>query len=309
MESASNNKQSTNKIMAKISKEFKIGIAFIIAMFLLYYGISFLKGVNIFKPSDSFIVVFDDITGMTISSPVTLNGFQIGLVSSMELDPKNQGRVITYLNMNKGVKIPKNSKLYLDVSMLGTATLILEPNTYVDEYISYNDTIHGIRKKGLMDAAGDLGPQVGVLIPKIDSILTGIQLLVSNPALAQSLENVNQITSDLTKSTKQMNAIMTKLNQDMPTITGNLASMSNDLSGFSKKVNSLDLESTYQSIDSTMKNIHLLSSKMATKDNSLGLLLNDRQMYDSINTTINNASLLLKDVKENPQRYINVKVF
>lgn len=295
--------------MAKISKEFKIGIAFIIAMFLLYYGISFLKGVNIFKPSDTYMVVFDDVTGLTISSPVTLNGFQIGLVSSMELDTKNPGRVITYLNMNKGVKIQKNSKMSLDVSMLGSATLILEPNIYVNEYISYDDTIMGIRKKGLMDAAGDLAPQIGQLVPKIDSILTGIQLLVSNPALAQSLENVNQITADLSKSTKQMNILMTKLNQDIPTITGNLASMSNDLSGVSKKVNAMDLQGTYQSLDSTMKNIQHLSSKMAAKDNSLGLLLNDRQMYDSINTTINNASLLLKDVKENPQRYINVKVF
>lgn len=295
--------------MGKISKEFKIGIAFIIAMFLLYYGISFLKGVNIFKPSDTYMVVFDDVTGLTISSPVTLNGFQIGLVSSMELDTKNPGRVITYLNMNKGVKIQKNSKMSLDVSMLGSATLILEPNIYVNEYISYDDTIMGIRKKGLMDAAGDLAPQIGQLVPKIDSILTGIQLLVSNPALAQSLENVNQITADLSKSTKQMNILMTKFNQDIPTITGNLASMSNDLSGVSKKVNAMDLQGTYQSLDSTMKNIQHLSSKMAAKDNSLGLLLNDRQMYDSINTTINNASLLLKDVKENPQRYINVKVF
>lgn len=295
--------------MAKISKEFKIGIAFILALFLLYYGISFLKGVNVFKQSDEFMVVFDDVTGLTVSSPVTLNGFQVGLVSSMELDSKNPGRVITYLNMNKGVKIPKNSKMHLDVSMLGSATIIFEPNTYVDEYISAEDTIIGIRKKGLMDAAGDLAPQIGQLIPKIDSILTGVQLLVTNPALAQSLENVNQITADLSKSTKQMNILVTKLNQDIPTVTGNLASMSNDLSSVSKKVNSMDIQGTFQSVDSTMKNIQYLSSKMTTKDNSLGLLLNDRQMYDSINTTINNASLLLKDVKENPQRYINVKVF
>ncbi len=295
--------------MAKVSKEFKIGIAFIVAMFLLYYGISFLKGINIFKPSNEYMVVFNDVTGLTISSPVTLNGVPVGLVSSMELDPNDARRVVVYLNMSKGIEIPKNSKMNLDVSMLGSATIILEPNLLTREYMSPHDTIMGFRKKGLMDTAGDLAPQIGQLLPKIDTILTNIQVLTSNPALAQSLENVNQITSDLSKSTKQMNMLMTKLNKDIPTISGNLASVSGDLSDVSKKVNSMDIQATYQSIDSTMKNLEYLSSKLNSKDGSLGLLLNDRQLYDSINSVMNNASLLLKDVKENPQRYINVKVF
>lgn len=295
--------------MAKVSKEFKIGIAFIIAMFLLYYGISFLKGINIFKPSNEYMVVFNDVTGLTISSPVTLNGVQVGLVSSMELDENNQSQVIVYLNMNKNLRIPKNSKINMDVSMLGSSTLILEPNTQSQDYISTQDTIAGFRKKGLMDAAGDLAPQIGQLLPKIDTILTNIQALTASPALAQSLDNVNQITADLSKSTKQMNMLMTKLNNDIPAISGNLASVSNDLSNVSKKVNTMDIEGTFQSIDATMKNLELLSSKMNSKDGSLGLLLNDKQLYDSINGVMNNASLLLKDVKENPQRYINVKVF
>ena len=75
--------------MDKVSKEVKIGIAFVIAIFLLYYGISFLKGINIFKSSNSYIVVFDDVTGLTQATPVTLNGFKVGLVSSMKLDPND----------------------------------------------------------------------------------------------------------------------------------------------------------------------------------------------------------------------------
>lgn len=295
--------------MAKVSKEFKIGIAFLIAIFLLYYGISFLRGVNIFKASSEYMVVFDDVSGLAISSPVTMNGYQVGLVSTMSLDPNKPGRVVTYLNMNKDIKIPRNGKMYLDVSMLGSATIILEADFKTEDFISTSDTIIGIRKKGLMDAAGDLTPQIGQLVPKIDSILTGIQLLVTNPALNQSMENINAITGDLAKSTKQMNALLAKLNKDVPVITGNLATVSNDFAGVSKQVSAMDLHSTYRSVDSTMKNIHYLSSKLTAKDNSLGLLLNDRQLYDSINSTIGNASLLLKDVKENPQKYINVKVF
>lgn len=295
--------------MDKISKEVKIGLAFLIAIFVLYYGINFLKGINVFKPSNSHIVVFEDVAGLTRSTPVTLNGYQVGLVYSMELDPHNSNRVIAYLNMDKGVNIPKGSKMYLDVSVLGSATIMLEMNPYTKEHIAAEDTIIGLRKKGMMDAAGDMVPQITQLIPKIDSILTGIQTLVNNPALNQSLTNVNQITEDLAKSTKQLNLMMATLNKDVPAITGNLNGMSKDLSGLSKQLNKMDLVSTYQSVDSTMKNIQYLSTKMTAKDNSIGLLLNDRQLYDSLTSTMGNASLLLKDVKENPSRYINVKVF
>lgn len=295
--------------MDKVSKEVKIGVAFVIAIFLLYYGISFLKGINIFKSSNSYIVVFEDVTGLTQATPVTLNGFKVGLVSSMKLDPNDPKRVIAYLDMDKGMKLTKDSKMSLDVSVLGSATIILEKNPYTKEYISSSDTIIGARKKGMMDAADTMVPQIQQLLPKIDSILTGIQTLVNSPALTQSLSDVNQITGDLAKSTKQLNSMMGTLNRDVPTITNNLSKMSTDLSGVSNQLNQVDLAATFKSVDSTMKNIEDLSSKLNSKESSLGLLLNDRQLYDSINGTISNASLLLKDVRQNPSKYINVKVF
>ena len=295
--------------MSKVSKEVKIGIAFVIAIFLLYYGISFLKGFNIFKSSNTYMVVFDDVSGLTQATPVTINGFQVGLVSSMKMDPNNLNRVVAYVNMDKGLKIPKGSKMSLDVSMLGSATIIMETNPYTTEYISNSDTIIGDRKKGMMDAAGAMVPQIQNLLPKIDSILTGINTLVNSPALSQSLSDVNQITNDLAKSTKQLNIMMATLNKDVPVVTGNLNAMSNDLSGLTKQLSQVDIASTYKAVDSTMRNIQHLSTKIASKDSSLGLLLNDRNLYDSINSTINNASLLLKDIRENPSRYINVKVF
>lgn len=295
--------------MGKISKEVKIGMAFIVAILLLYYGISFLKGFNLFKPSNTYMVTFSDVSGLTMSSPVTLNGFQVGLVSSMKLDPKNPKRVITYVNMDKGVKIPKGSKMKLDVSVLGSATIIMETNPYVKEYLSTSDTIQGIRMKGMLDAAGGIVPKVEVLFPKLDSILTGINTLVNSPALTQSLADVNQITGDLSRSAKQLNVMMQSLNRDIPEISGNINKITKDVSGLSGQLREVDIAETYKSIDNTVKNLEALSNKINSKDGSLGLLLNDRQLFDSITSTLNNASLLLKDVKDNPSRYINVKVF
>jgi phospholipid/cholesterol/gamma-HCH transport system substrate-binding protein len=294
--------------MGKISKEMKIGMAFIVAIFLLYYGISFLKGINIFRPSNSYMVIFDNVEGLTQATPVTLNGYQIGLVSSMSLDTKHGNKVITYLDMNKGIEIPKGSKMILDVSVLGSATIMMEAGNST-EFISPSDTIIGIRNKGMLDAAGNIMPDVQQLIPKIDSILSGLNAVINSPAMAQSLSDVNQITGDLAKTTKQLNTMMSALNKDVPTITGNLSQVSTDLTGVSKQFSQIDLVSTYKSVDATVKSLENLSAQMNSKNGSLGLLLNDRQLYDSIVNTMSNASLLLKDVKENPSRYINVKVF
>lgn len=295
--------------MSKISKEVKIGFTFILAIIILYFGISFLKGVNLFKPTNSYKVVFEDISGLTESTPVTLNGLPIGLVYSMNLNQDNPKQVIAQLNLNKGVKIPKGSKVYLDVSLMGSATVILEPDWNSKEFLDSSDTITGLRKKGLLDAGGSLMPQIETLMPRVDSILIGLQAMANNPALPKTLDNVNEITSELTKSTKQLNQMLASVNKDLPTITNNLSAATSDLAVTTSKIKGMDFQSTYQSIDATLKNIEQLSSKLNSKDNSVGLLLNDRQLYDSLNSTLNNASLLLKDVKENPSKYINVKVF
>ena len=292
--------------MSKISKEVKIGVAFILAIAILYFGISFLKGINIFKPSNSYIVVFDDVSGLTQATPVTLNGLPVGLLYSMELDPNNSHRVVAHLNLDKDVKIPQNSEVVVDVSLLGSATIMLKLiESDSKSFYTSADTIIGKRNKGLMDAGSDLLPKVTELLPRVDSIMIGLQTLATNKDIPETLGNLNRITGDLARYTSQLSQTMNNLNQNVPTITGNLASATEDIAATTAKFKEIDLAS----IDATLKNIENMSAKLHSKDNSVGLLLNDRQLYDSINSTLNNASLLLKDVRENPQRYINVKVF
>jgi len=285
----------------KISKEVKIGIAFILALVILYFGISFLKGVNIFKPAHSYRISFDDVTDLTVSTPVLLNGYQIGLVNSMAMD-ENTKKIVVNINLNKDIKIPVGSEFKIDGGMLGGAKLILTLKEGVNNYYTSDDIIAGKREKGLLDTAAGIVPEVSGLLPKIDSILTGIQIIVAHPAMSSSLNNVDAITANLKTSTQELNRLMATLNQDVPSITSNFAQASEELTD---KVMSLDINS----INVTLKNIENLSDRFNAKDNSVGLLLNDRQLYDSINSTLNNASLLLKDLKENPGRYINVKVF
>lgn len=295
--------------MSKITKEVKIGIAFIVALFLVYFGINFLKGINIFTPANSYVVVFDNVAGMLHADPITVNGMKIGQVHGMELDPTGANRVYVNVQMEKGVKIPKGSKLSLDAAMLGGTTLLLERNANATEFYTPGDTLIGDRKSGMMDVVANVMPKVEGLIPKLDSIMTGINKLVNDSSLTASLKNVNTITGEFAKSSREINKLLVSLNKDLPTITENLASTTSNFEELSQQAKGIDLVATFSKVDSTMANVQHLSSKLTSKDSSIGLLLNDRQLYDSLNVTLGNASMLMKDVKENPSKYINVKVF
>jgi phospholipid/cholesterol/gamma-HCH transport system substrate-binding protein len=294
----------------KISKELKIGISFVICIFILYFGVSFLKGLNIFRPTNSYVVVFKDVTDLTPSSPILLNGYKIGLVHSMEIDENNPSRILTIINLNKGIKIPRGSELYIESSMLGSASVIVKPSDAANGFYAPSDTIKGIHKPGKIEALYEnLVPQVTSLIPRIDTILAGLQKVVSNPVLNQSINNVGEATANLKTSMSQLNALLSSVNHDLPVITQNMAGISNDLSTVTSQAKSMNLTATYNTIDSTLRNVQLLTNKINSKDNSLGLLLNDKQLHDSLTSTLNNASLLLEDIKKNPSKYINVKIF
>lgn len=288
--------------MSKISKEVKIGIAFILALFLLYFGISFLKGVNIFKPSNSYVAVFKNVSGMLIADPITVNGLKVGQVYDMDLDPNNADQVLVQIEMIKGVKIPKGSKLALDAGMLGGTTLILEINDATQEYYDTEDLIEGYKKPGMMDAAASMLPKVEQLLPKMDSILTRVTEIASNPSINTTLDNFAQ-------TSKELNILLANLNKDLPQMTGKLNTTLDNFEEISVEVKNIDMTSTFNKLDATMANIQTLSESLASKEGSLGLLLNERQMYDSLNMTISNMSLLLQDLRENPSKYINVKVF
>lgn len=295
--------------MSKMTKEVRIGIAFVVALFLLYFGLNFLKGVNIFTPANSYTVAFNNVAGMLIADPVTVNGLKIGQVFEMKLDPDNKDQVLVQIQMDKGVKIPKGSKLALDVGMLSGTNLMLEINDQATEFYEPGDILQGYKKSGLMDVATNLAPKIESFLPKLDSILTGVDKLVNNPALASTLGNVDKMTADFAQSSREINTLLASLNKEMPAMTSKLGNTMDNIEQLSLKASEMDIAATFNKLDSTMANLQHLSAGLASKDSSIGLLLNDRQLYDSLNQTISNMSLLLKDVKENPSRYINVKVF
>lgn len=288
-------------------KEVKIGLTGIASLILLFVGINYLKGINLFKPESYYIVKFRDINGLTVSSPVFANGFKIGIVRDLELDPKQPEYVAVGIKVDDNIRIPRNSHAELVSEMLGTVKMNMILDHSSGNYCQPGDTIPGISNNGIMGVAqNDILPKIQQMVPKIDSVITALNKILNDPQIAQTLNHTERLTASLERTGRALEVMM---RNDMPAIARNMHTVSENLVVVSGNLRNIDFASTAARVDSTIENVRLLTQKLNRKDNSLGLLLNDTGLYNNLNTTLDDASSLLRDLKNNPKRYVHFSVF
>jgi len=282
------------------TKEAKIGLVTIVSLALLYLGINYLKGINLFQPVNHYYVSFSNVKGVTISSPVFVDGFKVGLVRDIIYDYDTTGKIIVEVSLEDKMRLNKGSYIAVVNTFLSGAELHIHLNTYVDDFLKPGSTLEGRMEEDMMQSVQEK------ILPKIDTILGSLQTLIAHPALAQSLNHIEKTTSNLEVSTRQLNQMLSK---DVPGIVNNLKTMTDNFSEVSANLKELDLATTVNSINATLANLKLTTDKLNSTDNSIGLLLNDKGLYDNLNSTMDNASKLLLDLRENPKRYVHFSVF
>ncbi|MBF6596633.1 MAG: MCE family protein [Fermentimonas sp.] len=291
----------------KFSRNVIIGLTFIGSLIMLYFGINFLKGFNVFKKQNQYYAKFNDVSNLLISSPIYVKGYQIGLVNDIKMISSDPMEFAVGLNLTENLPIPSGSYLEYGTDVFGasTATLIIEPS---DNYFQPGDTLGGRREMGLMEGVAGVMPKADSIMVRIDSILLSLDRIMSNPMWEKSIEGIASTVDQLNMSSISLNRIVSSVEKDLPEISDNLATVSNDLMNVSSELNKMDLLSTYKSIDETIANLNSLTNKINRDDNSLGLLLNDTKLHDSLNVTIDNAAKLLEDIRENPNRYLSIRL-
>ena len=290
-----------------LSKEAKIGIVSIISLILLYVGINYLKGINLFKPVNYYKVECTNVMGVTISSPVFIEGFKVGLVRDIEYDYSNSGKIFIGISLADEMKVNTGSYITIINNFLSGGELHLHLNKYVNSYIKSGDIIEGRYEVGMMESVEkNILPHVEIMLPKIDSILTGIQKMIDNPALSNTFDNIERTTFELAASTKQLSRIM---DRDLPLILSDFQHITGNFSSISNKLNDLDLNATVNAVNATLDNVEAITRQLNSKDNTFGLLLHDRGLYDNLNSTAENASKLMLDIRQNPKRYVHYSVF
>ena len=290
--------------------EVRVALAAIVAIVLLFFGIKFLKGIDIFKSTRTYYVVFQDVTGLTKSNPVYANGYAVGNVKDIRYDYSCPGHVVVQVELSKAMQIPQGTKAELVSSMLGSVdmTLVFSPNPL--EHLNAGDTIYGQMHEGAIERMSAMLPAFEKMLPKLDSILTSLNTLLADTAIGSTLHNVNDITADLKQSTRHLNRI---LGNDIPRLTQRMDRIGENTEMLTGKLNALDVASTLASINATIDNVNSMTSsfnaKLNGKDNSIGLLLNSTETYDKLNETMNSANTLLQDLQQHPKRYVHFSVF
>lgn len=293
----------------KVSKEIKIAITAIVAVIIVYAGIIFLKGLKIFSNEVSYYVEMTDVQGMPTASNILANGLKVGYVKAINFDQARQ--IITVeMSINPDFRIPKGTSVFMTKEMLGSATMNLKLGSDPSNVLSPGDTIQGTPMTDLMSAAGAMIPQVQAMLPKVDSILTALNTMANDPALANSLHNMESVSSDLKVTTRQINSLLGK---DVPQLMAKTNNICSNLETTTSTLNQIDMVGMAQKADKTLTSVQEMTFKfntaMNSKDNSLGMLLNDNSIALHLDSTMLNSSLLLEDFRLHPKRYVHFSLF
>lgn len=293
----------------KLTKEIKIALVAIVGILILYFGINFLKGMNLFSTNNTYFITFDDIQGLGASTPIYADGYKVGTVDGLEYDYKENGPIKVKVDINKDLRIPQGSKAEIVKDLMGNLQVNLLLANNPRERVEPGGVIPGAVNGGMMDKAANLVPVVEKMLPKLDSILTSVNALLADPALAASLHNVETITSNLTVSTRELNTLMAGLNKQVPGMVRKANGVLDNTNRLTANLASLDVQGTLNKVNQTLESAHQFTEKLNSNQGSLGLLMNDTKLYDNLTSTMGHADSLVIDLKAHPKRYVHFSVF
>lgn len=307
----------------KISNETKIGVLAVVAIAIMILGFNFLKGKNLFEKNDKIYAVFPKVTGLTNSNPVLINGLQVGMVYKIENVSKNiSDGILVTINLARDINIPKNSVASISADLLGGASVNIDLGNST-EYVQNGDTLSSRMKAGLLDEmTANLNPALKNLDGTLQSLDSLIQVVGTyfDPA---TKNNFQKIFANLSAASASVNTLMSSRNSslnktldNMSRITGNLDSNKQtinatlgNLQATSQHLADLKLEETIKSLNATMASLNGVIAKANSKDGSIGLLLNDKKLYNNLESTTRSLNTLLDDLRVHPKRYVSVSVF
>lgn len=307
-----------------MKNEVKIAIAAIIGIALLFFGINYLKGVNILSPSNTYYVKFKDAQQLAVGNQIYANGYSVGTIRGLEFNYETNDEVVAAIVLNDNVKLPKGTRAELVAPLMGGIVLniIMGPNPA--DVLAPGDTIIGAPHLGALDKVGDLMPVVEQMLPKLDSILANLNAITGDPALRRTLENAAVITENLKHTSATLDVMMSSqvpgVLGNVESFTGNLARV--DVDGTMKGVNSVmqNANGTITTLHGTITDAQQLvgqlqrtlggfEQQLQGTDGTLGALLNDPTLYNNLNHTMQSADSLVTDLKAHPKRYVHFSIF
>ncbi|OPZ99127.1 MAG: mce related protein [Bacteroidetes bacterium ADurb.Bin416] len=289
------------------TSEVKIGLTVVAALVVFFWGMNYLKGINLFKPTNYYYVNYSQVDGLVKSSPVMLDGFQVGLVRDIQYRYDQPGNILVTLSLNRKLRLPEGSSATIEGALMGNPAVTLNLGPRSAPLLGIGDSLTGLREPSLLDQLSNgLLAEVEALIQRTDSVVSGVESLLNNGSLANSLRSIEHSTGELERLTVSLNRTM---DNDLPSILTNIDNLTGTFAQVGRQLNALDLHATLNKVDNTLEGLGNLTQRLNSTDNSLGLLLNTPGLYHNLDSTLISTNRLLLDLREHPKRYVHFSLF
>lgn len=293
----------------KLTNEVKIALVAIAGIILLFFGLQYLKGMTMFSTDEHYYAKFSDVSGLSSACPVFANGYKVGVVERIDYDYNNPENILASISIDPRLRLPKGTCVEISSDFLGNVKLDLKFGSNPLELLSKGDTISGSVLQGALGKAATMVPQIEQMLPKLDSILASVNALLADPAITNSIHNVDRITASLSTTTEELHRLSASLNKQMPQMMSKADNMLANTEEFTRKLNDIDVAATMSKVDQTLSNVQQMTRSLNSKEGTLGLLMHDPQLYYNLNATMGDADKLLIDLKEHPKRYVHFSIF
>lgn len=297
----------------KHTREIKIGILAAVCIFLLFFGLNFLKGVNIFSPTNSYHGTFVNLHNLEEQAAVYIRGHKVGQVDNIHYDFTRDSAFTVDISINRDIVLPQGTQMALvsDGLLSGMAIELQLPeqSTITNDQlpIAKGSFIPTIYVPGLMESVqGELIAHVDAAIQSVDSLVASLQLQVKGDHLKNTLSNVDRVTSDLTGVSADLKRVV---NTQVPTIVNNADKAFANLNEITSDLQKADLAATVARVDTAVDGINTFIADVRSQEGTLGQLIYNKSLYDHIDATVVSADSLLVDLKAHPKRYVQVSVF
>jgi len=308
----------------KIANETKVGIMAAFAIALLIIGYNFLKGNAIFSSETVLYARYSHVDGLAVSKPVLINGFQIGRVDKLQLQP--DGTILATLKIKGKYEIPKTSIARLEsTDLLGSKAIIMELGTG-ENYAKDGDTLNANVQKGLLETVQPVQKKAELIIAKMDSILTSVNTIL-NPNFQKNVDrsfnSISATLASLEATSKKVDNLVGSEGSRISAILANVESISNNLRQNNQKISSIldnvssitdqvaaaNFKQTIENANKAVADLQAIVGKINQGEGTLGMLVNDTKMYENLNNASKNLDNLMIDLKANPKRYVHFSVF
>lgn len=313
----------------RISNETKVGILAIAAIVILIVGFNFLKGRNILSKPPAIYAKFSNIGGLEKSNSVKINGLTVGTVSDIQQADKEIDNIIVVIHLTRDIVIPKNSVAFIDAGLLGSSFVNIEKGD-ANTYLNKGDTISTRLDKGIL---GNIQNQLAPTLVRVNETLDSLKITIgaiSSVFDPRTKNNLQDLIANLTISSAQLQQLLNAQTGILAKTLGNLNSVSENLAKnndaitssirnvevTTSKLANANIEGTMSALQATVTELKNTIANLNSKNGSLGLLMNDRQLYDKLNDVANrlnkaalSAEITLDDLRIHPKRYVNISVF